>query len=127
MLGAVTHPITVVELWSYVADAERVFSEDRHDRLKEILAFNPEHGELVEGTGGVRQFIWQVEDGSENEVQVVYFFRDLEMPLFLVAVCFEPFEEFDAEFCSELITLTAELAAEYERQKAQLIAAGRSA
>ena len=67
----------------------------------------------------MRQFIWQVEDGSAEEVQIVYFFRDLEIPLFLVAVCFEPFEEFDAEFCAELMKLASELASEFEQQKAR--------
>jgi hypothetical protein len=123
MLGAESYPITVAELWSYVADAEHIFGEERHDRLKEILAFNPEHGELIKGSGGVRHFIWQIADGGDDEVQVVYFFRDLEMPLFLIAICFEPFEEFDADFCAELTTLTAELVQEHQRQKARLMQA----
>ena len=123
MLGAVNYPITIVELSNYTADADHVLTEERHDRLKEILAWNPEHGDVIPNTGGVRQFVWQVENGGSDEIQVVYFYRDLDMPLFMVAVCFEPFEEFDADACAEMKSLAMELVAEYDRQKAQLIAA----
>ena len=63
MIGTVSHPITLVELDTYARDADVVFTPERHERLKEILAFNPEHGDVIAGTGGVRQFIWEIEDG----------------------------------------------------------------
>lgn len=116
-----TYPITLVELENYSRDADVIFDEDRHERLKEILAFNPEHGELIEGTGGVRQFAWKVDEVNDKEVQVVYFFHDLEVPLFLVAICEEPFEEFDEHFSAELKVLAQELVAEYQRQKEKLM------
>ena len=122
MYRAVSYPITIVELETYTADADRIFDGESHDRLKEILAFNPEHGELIEGTGGVRQFIWQIGDGNSDEVQVVYFFHTLENPLFLLAVC-EDFDdgEFDEQFCAQLLKLTAQLMAEYQRQREALL------
>jgi len=114
------YPITVVETHSYATDADRLFAGERHERLKELLAFNPEHGDAVKGVEGVRQFIWQTEDGGKDDVQIVYFFHDLEMPLFLLALCQGEFVEFDAEFCAELQKLTAELVAEYRRPKTRL-------
>lgn len=121
MNAASTYPITLVELRTYSADADKIFDWDWHERLKEILAFNPEHGETIKGTDGVRQFIWKIQEGGQKEVQVVYFFHDLEIPLFLVAICEEPFEEFDADFCVELKNLSHELVEEYQRQKALLV------
>jgi len=123
MIGTESHPITLVELETYARDADVVFTPDRHERLKEILAFNPEHGDVIEGTGGVRQFIWEIEDGTAEEVQVVYFFHDLDIPLFLVAICRVPFEEFDEAICAELKVLAAQLVDEYQKQKDSLIQA----
>ena len=117
MIGTVEHPITLVELQNYADDADVIFSSDRHERLKELLAFNPEHGEIIKDTGGVRHFIWAVNEDAGEEVQVVYFFRDLTIPLFLVAICHQPFEEFDPAFCKELKALSEDLVAEYQRQK----------
>ena len=126
MFRAVSYPITIVELATYAADADRIFGIERHERLKEILAFNPEHGEFVEGTGGVRQFIWQSGDEG-SEVQIVYFFHTLDIPLFLLAVC-EDFDdgEFDEQFCAELMQLTAKLLAEYQSQREALLKAAKS-
>lgn len=123
MIGTVSHPITLVELDTYARDADVVFTPERHERLKEILAFNPEHGDVIAGTGGVRQFIWEIEDGTEEEVQVVYFYHDLDIPLFLVAICKVPFEEFDAAMCAELKALAHDLVQEYQRQKENLVQA----
>lgn len=85
MLGTEVYPITLAEMATYAKDADDLFSIDEHEELKGFLAVNPESGDVIPGTGGVRQLLWPIQaDGSEK--QIIYYFRDLNMPLYLLAV-----------------------------------------
>lgn len=50
-----------------------------------FLAYNPTAGDLIPGTGGVRKVRWGLEGrGKRGGARVIYFFHDLEMPLYLL-------------------------------------------
>ena len=86
MLGGGQYPISVAELRSYTEDADDLFSDEEHDRLKERLAFWPDSGDVIAGTGGVRKLLWPYKGprGRNREALLLYFFRDLNMPLYLI-------------------------------------------
>ena len=49
------------------------------------LAFNPTAGDLIPGTGGVRKVRWGLEGrGKRGGARVIYFYHDMEMPLYLM-------------------------------------------
>ena len=80
MLGASGHyPITVAELEPYTEVADKLFTEEEHDRLKEQLAFWPDAGDLIAGAGGVTKLLWPYKGRGrrKREAMILYLFRDL--------------------------------------------------
>jgi hypothetical protein len=51
------------------------------------IAGNPEAGDVIAGTGGVRKVRWsRAGAGKRGGVRVVYFYRDAARPLYLLLV-----------------------------------------
>ena len=46
---------TVVETPPYLADGERLFTEDERATIVELIAANPRCGVVISGTGGIRK------------------------------------------------------------------------
>jgi hypothetical protein len=87
MLGAGDYPITIAEMNNYAADADEYFDPEEHDRLRNFLALNPERGRVLANTSGVRVLQWPIKHRSDTKpARVVYYFRDLNMPLYLLAL-----------------------------------------
>jgi len=122
MLGGGSYPISVAELRSYSEDADELFEKDEHERLKERLAFWPDSGDLILGTDGVRKLLWTYRTARDQkrEVLIVYFFRDLNMPLYLLAVFADGDCDFDDEWRAEMAELVAQLVEEHARQWARV-------
>jgi hypothetical protein len=86
MLGAGIYPITIAEMQNYTRDADQYLEFDEHEALKTFLALHPESGDILPGTGGVRVLNWPIKKRSASRAKIVYFFRDLNMPLYLLAL-----------------------------------------
>ncbi len=81
------YPISVAELKSATKELSRFLSEDEISKLIDFLAFNPEGGDIMPGTGGVRKIRWPYKDkGKSAGLRVIYYFHDLNMPLYILAV-----------------------------------------
>jgi len=79
--------IEVVETVTYQRKAEKLLTTEEQSSLITMLATDPECGVLVKGTGGVRKVRFATGGrGKSGSVRVVYFFHDLQMPLFLLTV-----------------------------------------
>ncbi len=79
--------MTVVETPAFIAAATRCLSEEEKHELIGFLAFHPEHGVLIRGTGGVRKLRWAVgSKGKSGGVRVIYFAHSEKIPLFLLTV-----------------------------------------
>jgi hypothetical protein len=122
MLGAGSYPISVAEMQTYSTDADKIFTEDEHDRLRERLAFAPDTGDVIPGTGGVRKLLWPYKDkrGRSREALIVYFFRDLNMPLYLLAVFADGECDFDDACREEMEELVTQLVEEHGKRWAAL-------
>ena len=60
-------------------DAERT-------ALIDFLAYNPSAGTVIPGTGGIRKIRWALDGrGKRGGARVIYFFHNLDMPLFLLS------------------------------------------
>lgn len=87
MLMAQDYPLAVVELTSFIRDAGNCFSSHELEELINYLAINPEAGDVIRGTGGIRKIRWGYGNrGTRGGVRVIYYFRDLNMPVFLLAI-----------------------------------------
>ena len=85
MLGASEYWITVVELESFVRHADGHLTEDEVQGLITYLANHPDDGEMIPDTGGIRKIRWPARvNSTTGGAWVVYFFRDLNMPLYLL-------------------------------------------
>jgi hypothetical protein len=87
MFAALVYPITVVEMPSCARDLDRLMEDADRDQLIDYLAFNPQAGDIIADTGGIRKVRWKLANrGKRGGARVVYYFRDLNMPLFMLAV-----------------------------------------
>jgi len=76
-------PITVVETPTFLAATRKLLTEAERVALIDHLALNPDAGDLIQGTGGVRKLRWAVEGrGKRGGARVIYFFHNAEVPLF---------------------------------------------
>jgi len=87
MFKASDYLISIVELRSYQRDADRIFTADEREALADFLAAHPDFGDVIPGTGGVRKVRWGAKGcGKRGGARVIYYFRDLNMPVFLLAL-----------------------------------------
>jgi hypothetical protein len=80
-----TRPITVAETYMFRRQAEKIWTEDELAVLIDHLAFNPEDGDVIPGTGGIRKVRWgKAGTGKRGGVRVIYFYHNADMPLYLL-------------------------------------------
>ena len=79
--------IAVVETEEFLDDVKRVLSEDEHDALILYVAQNPEAGDLIPDTSGLRKLRWAAKGkGRRGGSRVIYYFHNFDIPLFLMAI-----------------------------------------
>ncbi len=87
MFEATDYWITVVELPGFSKSAGGVLTPDEIDGLTLYLANNPDDGDVIPGTGGLRKLRWAAKGkGKRSGARVIYYFRDLNMPLYLLTI-----------------------------------------
>ena len=79
--------ISFYETKQFIRDANKTIGEDEHTKLKQFLAFDPEAGVIIPGTGGVRKLRWvRPGIGKRGGARVIYYFYRDDVPLFLFAI-----------------------------------------
>ena len=69
----------------YLKAAELIFSESERERIVNMVAANPECGELMQGTGGFRKVrVGRGGMGKRGGARVVYILRCEAFPIFLI-------------------------------------------
>jgi hypothetical protein len=87
MFNAGSYYISISEMQGFINDAARIFTADEYDSLMIFLANHPDAGEVIPATGGVRKVRWPARgQGKRCGARVIYYFRDLNMPVYLLAV-----------------------------------------
>lgn len=78
---------TIVELPEFLKRALGLLSEEEKASVINYLAFHPQSGGLMQGTGGIRKLRWSAQGkGKSGGVRVIYYYHNGTMPLFLLTV-----------------------------------------
>lgn len=80
--------ITVAEVDPFDATARRAgLSDAERAALVAFLAQNPETGDLIPGTGGLRKLRWaKAGKGKSGGYRAIYYFFTEDVPIYLLAV-----------------------------------------
>ena len=82
-----SRPVTVVEVDPFPARAAAVWSDDERHEFINFIAQNPEAGDEIPGTGGVRKLRRSRKGtGKRGGVRVIYFYYNEGAPIFLLTV-----------------------------------------
>jgi len=111
-------PITVVETPTFRTKARKLLTEEEALELVAFLAGNPESGDVMQGTGGVRKLRWSRENtGKSAGFRVIYYYYDQSVPLFALTL-YPKNEKADLTQAekNELKKLSSILAAHYKAE-----------
>lgn len=79
--------ITVAETPLFVRQAEKVWDEGERQAFIDFIAANPEAGDVIPETAGVRKVRWaRTGMGKRGGTRVIYFYHDPVRPLYLLMV-----------------------------------------
>jgi len=79
-------PMTVVETARFLKDAKPLMSDSERERLVVFMGANPEAGEIVPESGGVRKIRWALPGRAKRGgARVIYYYHNERLPLFLLA------------------------------------------
>ena len=77
---------TVVETPGYLKDAASIFTAAEREAIVTMVASDPECGEVMQGTGGVRKVrVGRGGKGKSGGGRVIYIHHDADHPVFLLA------------------------------------------
>ena len=80
-----TSPITVAETQAFARMADTIWNNEERVELIDFVARNPEVGDLIPGTGGIRKLRWgRAGIGKRGGARVVYFYHRPDRPLYLL-------------------------------------------
>lgn len=123
MFDASDYMITVAEMDEFAEAASKRLTPKEIEGLITYVSQHPDDGETIEDTGGLRVLNWPAwrDDGP----QVVYLFRDLNMPVYLIALLNEDesLEFSDSDKARMRGTVDEIVAAQWTKQISPLIAA----
>ena len=81
------HDIQFLRTKAFYKEARTVFTDEELSGFLNYIAANPEAGDKIPGTSGLRKIRWKAKGfGKSGGARVIYYFRDLNMPLMLLSV-----------------------------------------
>jgi RelE toxin of RelE / RelB toxin-antitoxin system len=82
-----TRLITVAETTVFIRQAADLWTDAERADFVDFIARNPEAGDLIPESGGVRKVRWSRRgSGKRGGVRVIYFYYNPEMPLYLLMI-----------------------------------------
>lgn len=81
------YPIVIAETLPFQRACKKLMSDEELSGLIGHVAFHPEGGDVIQNTHGVRKLRWDRPGmGKSGGLRVLYFYHDLNMPLYLLNV-----------------------------------------
>jgi hypothetical protein len=111
--------MTIVELPLFQRLARDVWDDSEREAFIDFIARNPETGDVIPETGGVRKVRWNRQgSGKRGGTRVVYFYHETQMPLFLILVYAKAQrEDMTPEQKKQVKALAASLKQDYRRKE----------
>jgi hypothetical protein len=82
-----TRPITVAETALFMRQAAGIWTEEERSGFVDFIAHNPEAGDVIPDSGGVRKVRWRRQGtGKRGGVRVIYFHGGGDIPLYLLMI-----------------------------------------
>lgn len=79
--------IAVAETPTFIRQADSIWSDEEREAFVEFIARNPEAGDVIPETGGVRKVRWAMQGrGKRGGSRVIYFFHSRDVPIYLLMV-----------------------------------------
>ncbi|MGH6980071.1 MAG: type II toxin-antitoxin system RelE/ParE family toxin [Stellaceae bacterium] len=79
--------VSVIESTSYLAAARKLLSETERESVVDLLAADPECGDVIRRGGGIRKVrIPLAGRGKSGGARVIYYFHSGAIPLLLITV-----------------------------------------
>jgi hypothetical protein len=86
--------ITVAETPLFQRQARDVWDESEREDFVNFIARNPEAGDVIPDTGGVRKVRWaRSGSGKRGGTRVIYFYHNADRPLYLLMVYAKAWQE----------------------------------
>ena len=77
--------MTVVETGEFLKHAARLMPDSEREEVVAYVGANPEAGEIIPETGGVRKIRWAREGmGKRGGARVIYYYHNQWLPVFLL-------------------------------------------
>jgi hypothetical protein len=77
--------LTVVETSSFTRSTDKLLTVEEQSELILLLASNPQDGDEIPGTGGVRKLRFGAKGkGKSGGVRVIYYYYDFDNPLYAI-------------------------------------------
>ena len=78
--------MTVVETGEFLKHAKPLMTDSERAGLVAFVGTNPEAGEIIAETGGVRKIRWALQGmGKRGGARVIYYYHNQRLPLFLLS------------------------------------------
>lgn len=76
-IGVVSAPVIFVETPIFTLDVRDLLSDDEYSDLQQFLIADPDAGDVIQGTGGLRKVRWSAAGkGKRSGVRVIYYYAD---------------------------------------------------
>ena len=78
--------MTVVETGEFLKRAKPLMRDSERAELVAFIGANPEAGEIIPESGGVRKIRWALEGrGKRGGARVIYYYHNEHLPVFLLS------------------------------------------
>lgn len=78
---------TFVETRLFTKLVQEYLSDDEYGALQQALISNPEAGDLIPGSGGVRKLRWSVAGrGKRGGIRVIYYLRSQQAQIWMLTL-----------------------------------------
>jgi hypothetical protein len=78
-------PITVAETPLFIRQAAVLWDDEEREAFVNFIALNPDAGDVIPETGGVRKLRWsRPGTGKRGGTRVIYFHHDASRPIYLL-------------------------------------------
>jgi len=82
-----TRTVTVAETTAFIRQAAHIWSDEERSEFVDFIARNPEAGDVIPHSGGVRKVRWsRAGSGKRGGTRVIYFYHTGDMPLYLLLI-----------------------------------------